>query len=101
MPDDTAAFPPLHVYALAHRCSTCGAEPRVPCDAPRKEAAFDSRAEMWARAGRPQPEFQASQLIHATRQEVGRRHYLRDVERAPWPEEQQAGRRYDSLGDLR
>ncbi|MFF7190529.1 hypothetical protein ACFZAR_36160 [Streptomyces sp. NPDC008222] len=101
MPDNTPAFPPVHVYALAHRCSTCGAEPGVPCDAPRKEADFDSLASIRARPGRPQTEWHPSQLIHARRQDVGARHRNRDVASAPPPEDREPGRRYDTLGDLR
>lgn len=98
MPEDTAAFPPVHVYALAHRCSTCGAEPGVPCDAPRKEADVDSRMDMRQRSGQPQVEWNPDQLIHARRHDVGRRHRERDEAKAPWPKDREPGRRYDTLG---
>ena len=98
MTDDTQAFPPQHVYALAHRCPQCGAEPGEPCDAPRKEAAYDTRAEMRARHGRPQPEWDPSQLIHVRRQDACDRHRSRDIGAAPWPEDREPGRRYDTLG---
>ena len=97
MPQDPA-FPPPHVYAIAHRCSTCRAEPGEPCDAPRKEADYDARSDMRARRGQPQMEWHPSQLIHATRQDAGRRHHERDLVNAPWPEDRVPGQRYDTLG---
>ncbi|QLJ06820.1 hypothetical protein HZZ00_37975 (plasmid) [Streptomyces sp. NEAU-sy36] len=97
-PPSTTELPPPHVYALAHRCTTCGAEPGVPCDAPRKEADFDNRTGARARAGRGQVEWHPSQLIHAARQDAGRRHRDRDEMKAPWPEDREPGRRYDTLG---
>lgn len=96
MPLDPA-FPPPHVYALAHRCSTCGAEPGEPCDAPRKEADYDARTGARALLGRPQPEWHPSQLIHVTRQDAGRRHQERDQANAPRPEDRTPGQRYDTL----
>lgn len=98
MPDTPPAFPLDHVYALAHRCSQCGAEPGVPCEAPRKEADFDSRADIRHRTGRAQVEWDAAQLIHARRQDAGRRHRERDEMKAPAPEDREPGRRYDTLG---
>jgi hypothetical protein len=92
-------FPPHHAYALAHRCSTCGAEPGNPCEAPRKEADVDGRADARARTGRPQTEWNPSQLIHARRHDAGRRHRERDEMKAPRPEDREPGRRYDTLGE--
>jgi hypothetical protein len=98
MPEQPA-FPPVHVYAMAHRCSTCRAEPGVPCDAPRKEATFDNRAEMHHRAGQPQPKWDPNKLIHMRRHDAGRRHRERDEMNAPWPKDREPGRRYDTLGE--
>lgn len=92
-------FPPFHAYALAHRCATCGAAPGQPCDVPRKEADYDARADTRARTGRPQPEWDPNQLIHARRQDAGQRHRDRDEQRAPAPEDRVPGRRYDTLGE--
>jgi hypothetical protein len=36
--------------------------------------------------------------MHAARVDAGRRHQDRDVVAAPWPEDREAGRRYDTLG---
>lgn len=82
MPEQPA-FPPVHVYALAHRCPTCGAEPGAPCEAPRKEADHDSRADIRARTRKPQIQWHPSQLIHARRMDAGRRHFERDELKAP------------------
>ena len=71
----TGDFPGLSVYALAHRCTTCGAAPGVPCTAPNK----------WPG------------VAHAARQDAGYRHYRRDVGKAPWPEDRVPGQRYDTL----
>lgn len=92
-------WPPLHAYALAHRCSTCGAAAGAPCVVPRKQASVDRRNRALARLGRPPAEPDAVELMHARRQDAGQRHYRRDVGRAPWAEDREPGRRYDSLGD--
>ena len=91
------AFPPPHVYALAHRCPTCGAQPGDPCDAPRKETAVDERADARAQAGRHQAAWDPAQLIHARRQDAGRRHRGRDEANAPEPKDRVPGQRYDTL----
>lgn len=95
---DTPAFPPLHVYALAHRCAQCGAEPGEPCEAPQKEAAVDAISDMRARTGQPQVEWDPMPLIHARRQDAGRRHRERDEQNAPRPKDRVPGQRYDTLG---
>lgn len=101
MINDIPAFPPPHVYALAHRCATCGAGPGVPCEAPRKEADYDSRAGIRALTRRPQVQWHPSQLIHARRMDAGQQHLERDRSKAPRPEDREPGRRYDTLGGLR
>ncbi len=94
----TTPWPPMHAYALAHRCPACKAEPGQPCDAPRKQAGAAWLAQMHTAAGLdPLPE--SERLLHAPRVDAGNRHYRRDVARAPWEEEREPGRRYDSLGD--
>jgi hypothetical protein len=97
-PDDTPAFPPVHVYALAHRCTTCGAQPGTPCDAPRKEASIGRMNAVRDLVGQPPLDLPPTHYMHATRQDAGRRHYERDVEKAPWPEDRVPGQRYDTLG---
>lgn len=84
----TTPWPPLHAYALTHRCPTCRAEPGKPCNAPRKNT----------EATRTKSTDPAHRL-HATRQDLGIRHYNRDIGNAPWTEDREPGRRYDSIGD--
>lgn len=98
MPEDTAAFPPLHEYELAHRCATCGAQPGSACDAPRKRAGFERMGAIREQLGQPPMERRLTDFTHATRQDAGRRHYERDLAAAPWPEDREPGRRYDTLG---
>lgn len=97
-PDD---FPPFHAYALAHRCTTCGAEPGTPCDAPRKQAEIDRMNNTRAQLGQPTLEPDPLRLLHATRIDAGGRHRDRDVAAAPWPEDREPGKRYDTLDKLR
>lgn len=87
------------MYALAHRCSTCAAEPGIPCQAPRKQAEIDGRNGIREQAGLPLMETNPLHLMHATRVSAGSRHYDRDVGAAPWPEDREPGRRYDTLGE--
>ena len=87
-------WPPLHAYALAHACPTCKAGPGETCDAPRKNA----RAAPRAQASAPLIEHNPIEGMHAARQDAGARHYWRDVGNAPWPEDREPGRRYDTLG---
>ncbi|MEV6179895.1 hypothetical protein [Streptomyces sp. NPDC052015] len=101
MSHDTSAFPPVHEYALAHRCTKCGAEPGQPCDAPRKQADIDQRQQVREMTGREPVETDPLHLLHVQRVDAGSRHYDRDVQAAPWPEDREPGRRYDTLGDLR
>lgn len=70
--------PPMEAYTLARRCPRCHADPGEPCNY------RGSRSTMYS---------------HAPRITAGIRHYNRDVGRAPWPEDRESGRRYDSLGD--
>lgn len=92
-------FPPFHAYALAHRCSTCGAAPGQPCDVPRKQAEIDKRNSTRAQLGHPPLETDPLHLLHASRTDAGGRHRDRDVAAAPWPEDREPGRRYDTLGE--
>lgn len=98
MSHENPAFPPVHVYALAHRCPTCRAEPGTPCDAPRKQAAVDQFNDFREQVGQPPVETDPLHLMHTTRQDAGNRHYQRDIGAAPWPEDREPGRRYDTLG---
>jgi hypothetical protein len=92
-------WPPLHAYALAHRCPACKAEPGKPCNAPRKNAQLARIDSTRARFGDAPTEHDPAWRMHAPRHDAGRRHYSRDVGRAPWAEDREPGRRYDSLGD--
>lgn len=95
---DKSPLPPLHEYALAHRCPACGSDPGEPCSAPRKRASSDSfnagREEVGLSPVAPDP----LQLMHARRRDAGRRHRDRDEMKAPWPSDREPGRRYDTLG---
>jgi hypothetical protein len=91
-------WPPMHAYALAHRCPTCKAEPGQPCDAPHKQAGIAQLTELRTAAGL-ETVTDPSLVLHAPRIGAGNRHYRRDVARAPWEEEREPGRRYDTLGD--
>lgn len=95
----TTPWPPLHAYALAHRCTACKARPGEQCNAPRKNALLARVDTTLARFNRPPMEHDPLQRMHARRYDAGRRHYIRDVGRAPWAEDREPGRRYDSLGD--
>jgi hypothetical protein len=99
MPEEPG-FPPLHEYVLAHRCSTCGAQPGQPCDAPRKQAEIDSRNANRAQVGQPPLETNPLHLMHVARVDAGSRHQDRDITAAPWPEDREPGRRYDTLHKL-
>lgn len=93
-------WPPLHVYALAHRCPTCKAEPGVYCDAPRKNGRLARRDQLMAQVGLPPAAHRPIERLHAARQHLGAAHHQRDIGNAPWADEREPGRRYDSLGDL-
>lgn len=98
MTQEDPAFPPLHEYALAHRCSTCGAKPGTPCDAPRKEADVAQMNAAREQVGQRPIERPPTHFMHATRNDAGLRHYNRDLANAPWPEDRVPGQRYDTLG---
>lgn len=99
MPEEPG-LPPLHEYVLAHRCPTCGAQPGQPCDAPRKQGEIDGRNAVRARLGQPALETDPLHLMHVARVDAGSRHQDRDIAAAPWPEDREPGRRYDTLGQL-
>lgn len=94
---ETPAFPPRHVYALAHRCPTCRTAPEEPCNAPLKEAEYDRRSKQRDHSGLPQMPFDPGQLIHIRRQDLGDRHRARDEDKAPPAEQRVPGQRYDTL----
>lgn len=70
-----SGLPTHDEYALGHRCRTCGALPGQPCT---------------GRLRNPTD-------MHAVRHDAGSRHRDRDVAAAPWPEDREPGRRYDTL----
>jgi len=91
-------WPPSHAYALAHSCPTCKAKPGELCDAPNKNARLARADKLLARYGRPPADHDPLLRLHSTRQDAGCRHYQRDLEQAPWTEDREPGRRYDTLG---
>jgi hypothetical protein len=99
MPQDPA-FPPLYEYALARRCTNCGAEPGLPCNAPRKHGEIAGRNRIRSLAGQPPMELNPLHLLHAVRVSAGSRHLDRDIAAAPWREDREPGRRYDTLDKL-
>lgn len=90
-------WPPLHAYALAHACPTCKARPGEQCNAPNKNARLKRVDALLARAGESPVEHDPIKRMHARRQDAGMRHKRRDVGNAPWAEDREPGRRYDSL----
>lgn len=94
------AFPPLHEYSLAHACPTCGVQPGVDCDAPRKKAILVRRVRLLEQVGWEVPVPGPFELMHAARSDAGRRHYYQDVGNAPWPEDREPGKRYDTIAQL-
>lgn len=91
--------PPLHAYALAHRCTNCGAEPGQQCNAPNKSKRLARADRIRAELGMDPFEHDPTERMHAARYDAGNRHRHRDIARAPWAEDREPGRRYDSLGD--
>ncbi|MFB6665917.1 zinc finger domain-containing protein [Streptomyces parvus] len=98
---DDEAFPTYYEYALAHRCSTCGAEPGTVCDAPAKNQALQKLDDAQVRAGNNPRDHDPLHRLHTTRQDAGSRHRARDIGKAPWPEDRVPGQRYDTLGQVR
>lgn len=96
---DQYEFPPFHVYALAHRCTTCGAQPGQPCNVPRKQTEIDKTNAIRAQVGQPPIDPDPLRLLHTTRINAGSRHRDKDIGKAPWPEDRQPGVRYDTLGE--
>lgn len=93
-------FPPVHAYALAHRCPTCNAQPGSGCDAPRKRARDASLDRAREQAGQEPFERDPLNRMHAARQDAGIRHRQRDIGNAPWAEDRVPGQRYDTMPDL-
>lgn len=92
----TTPFPSLYQYAMAHACPTCMAGPGVECNAPNKTGRLDRAARLAAQLGM---EIEQDPLwrLHKTRQQTGVRHKQRDIGNAPWPEDREPGKRYDTL----
>jgi len=99
MPQDPA-FPPVYDYALARRCTQCGAQPGLPCNAPRKQDELAARNRARAQTGQPPLELDPLAMLHVARVDAGNRHRARDIGAAPWPEDREPGRRYDTLDKL-
>jgi hypothetical protein len=91
------AFPPLHAYALAHRCSSCGAEPGADCDAPMRNASLAKVDRTRQQFGLEPVTHDPLKRMHAPRIDAGHRHLTQDQVKAPWPEDRVPGQRYDTL----
>lgn len=100
MPNETD-LPPVYEYALARRCATCGAEPGLPCEAPRKQDDIAARNRIRAERNLPPVEVNPLAMLHTTRVDAGSRHQDRDSAAAPWPKDRIPGQRYDTLHKLR
>lgn len=98
---DDDGFPTYYEYALARRCSTCGAEPGTVCDAPAKNQALQKLDDVRALTGNEPIDHNPLHRLHTTRQDAGGRHRSRDIGKAPWPEDRVPGQRYDTLGQAR
>lgn len=90
-------FPSHDDYALAQRCSTCGAPPGRMCNAPRKAAKAERFNRIREEVGRDRVGPEPSELLHLPRQDAGDRHRGRDIRNAPHPEDRIPGQRYDTL----
>lgn len=90
-------WPSMYEYALAHRCPICKAPVGDDCDAPGKAARQRRMTATRRRWGEDDPVVDRANLQHAQRIDAGIRHYYRDLGRAPWPEEREPGKRYDTL----
>ncbi|MFJ7019669.1 hypothetical protein ACIQUW_15075 [Streptomyces sp. NPDC101117] len=70
---------------------------RHPLRRPNKRKAYDRvlglRAELGLDIADPDP----IALLHKTRQQAGAAHKRRDIGNAPWPEDREPGKRYDTL----
>lgn len=94
---ETARFSSLYACALAKKCLTCDAEPGADCNAPRKTARLKRIDEIRQQLGREPAEHDPCQRMHISRLTAGRRHYLRDLRRAPEVEERVPGQNYSTV----
>ncbi|MEU3435454.1 hypothetical protein [Streptomyces sp. NPDC006863] len=94
----SATFPPLYEYAMAQECPSCAAAPGVVCNAPNKRK-WTARVEaLRAELGLDRvTDVEPLTLLHKTRQQAGASHKRRDIGNAPWPEDREPGKRYDTL----
>jgi hypothetical protein len=90
-------FPRFDEYAWHLPCPECRAEPRQPCNAPRKQAQHDRINALLARGGRGPVAPPKYGFMHLQRSKAGVRHRARDIGAAPWPEERIPGARYDTV----
>lgn len=96
---DPTPWPSIGDYALAHPCPTCKVPRGEECVAPRKQALANQLNRIQESRGLEPMGDRQTESMHITRVDVGIRHYYRDVGNAPWSEDREPGRRYDSLGD--
>lgn len=91
MSDNTSAsgtpWPGMEEYALVYSCPVCKAEPGTICDAPRKQKRAPSTYSVNS----------GPRALHSSRISLGIARYNKDVGNAPWPEDREPGKRYDSL----
>jgi hypothetical protein len=90
------AFPPLHEYATAYACPACQAPAGILCNAPNKWKRAQRALALAAQLDIPH-HVDPIRLLHKARQEAGARHKRRDLVNAPWPEDREPGKRYDTL----
>ena len=88
------SWPSPDEYTLAHQCTTCRAAPSEPCMAPRVQR-NRSRSNIKRKAEDLEPD--DSPIFHARRRTMGRRHYIWDIEHAPWPDDREPGRCYCTI----
>ena len=93
----TASFPSLYEYAMAHECPSCCAPPGVVCNAPSKQKRLARVEGLRAELGLDLAEPDLIGQLHKTRQQAGATHKRRDIGNAPWPEDREPGKRYDTL----
>lgn len=91
-------WPSLYEYAMAHKCPSCQAAPGVVCNAPNKAARLARVDGIRTELALSPVEHDPIARLHKTRQQAGARHYRRDVGNAPWADQREPGKRYDTLG---
>lgn len=98
MSDPDSYFPPIGDYVLSKPCPKCSAPPWTPCHAPHKIATYRRRDDLNARLGQPSlPPPRVTDVSHSQRYKAGIAHHLRDIGKAPWPEDREPGKCYGTI----